>query len=80
MGRSVSSLAALFALLAVGGCSNFGARQSPSDQFDYDKAIARSLQEQMLLNVVRLRYFEMPVFLSVSSVLIQYGWQGSAKT
>lgn len=77
MGGCRSSLAAVLAVIAVGGCSNFGARQLPADQFDYNKAIARSLQEQMLLNVIRLRYFEMPVFLSVSSVLTQYGWQGA---
>lgn len=77
MGCRRSSLAAALALQAVTGCSSFGPQQMPADQFDYNKAIARSAQEQMLLNVVRLRYFEMPVFLGVSSVLTQYGWQGS---
>jgi hypothetical protein len=33
-------------------------------------------QEQMLLNLVRLRFFETPVFLAVSSVLTQYSYAG----
>lgn len=77
MGRGILSLAALLALLVVAGCSNFGAKQIAADHFDYNKAIARSIQEQMLLNVVRIRYFEAPNFLAVGSVLTQYAWQGT---
>jgi hypothetical protein len=70
-------IALTFVLLAVSSCGSFGPRQVPGDQFDYNRAIARSMQEQMLLNIVRLRFFEAPVFLAVSSVLTQYVWQGS---
>jgi hypothetical protein len=76
MGRNGLAVAIL-ASLAMAGCTNFGAQQVPADQFDYNKAIARSMQEQMLLNIIRLHYFEAPVFLAVSSVLTQYAWQGS---
>jgi hypothetical protein len=75
--KSTAVFGLLLGLLVVSGCSNFGAQQIPADQFDYNKAIARSMQEQMLLNIVRLRYFEAPVFLAVSSVLTQYAWQGN---
>jgi len=44
----------------------------PEDQFNYNKAIAESTQEQLLINLVRLRYSETPVFLKVSSVISQY--------
>lgn len=77
MGAKTSTIGAMLVLLTVAGCGNLGARHMPADQFDYNKAIARSIQEQMLLNVVRLRYFEAPVFLGVSSVLTQYAWQGT---
>ena len=76
MGRKGLAVAML-ACVAIAGCTNFGAQQVPADQFDYNKAIARSMQEQMLLNIIRLHYFEAPVFLAVSSVLTQYAWQGS---
>lgn len=42
------------------------------DRFDYNQAIVQSTNEQMLLNMVRLRYSEPPVFLAVNSVLTQY--------
>jgi hypothetical protein len=57
------------ALLILSGCAAQGARRIPADRFDYNAAIARSTREQMLLNIVRSRYMEVPVFLTVSSVL-----------
>ena len=77
MGYKRSTVGVVLACLAIAGCTNFGAKQVPADQFDYNKAIARSMQEQMLPNVVRLHYFKAPVFLAVSSVLTQYAWQGT---
>jgi hypothetical protein len=59
-----------------GACVSFGPGQVPADQFDYNEAILRSAQEQMLLNLVRMRFFEMPQFLAVSSVLTQYQFTG----
>jgi hypothetical protein len=49
----------------------------PGDRFDYNGAIAQSTREQMLLNIVRSRYLEVPVFLTVSSVLTQYEYDSS---
>jgi len=63
-------------MLGAGGCTTFGPRNVPPDQFNYSEAISRSTQEQMLLNLVRLRFFKTPVFLSVSSVLTQYNYTG----
>jgi hypothetical protein len=49
----------------------------PADRFDYNAAIAKSTREQMLLNIVRSRYLEVPVFLTVTSVLTQYEYDSS---
>jgi hypothetical protein len=49
-----------------------GPKTIPTDQFNYNAAIASSSNEQLLLNIVRLRYSEAPVFLKVSSVINQY--------
>lgn len=54
------------------GCSAFGPRRVPQDRFKYNEALAESTRNQMLLNLVRIRYLEEPVFLSVSSILTQY--------
>ncbi|MBW2707021.1 MAG: hypothetical protein JRD84_12030 [Deltaproteobacteria bacterium] len=60
------------ALFLLSGCAAQGAKRVPADRFDYNAAIAQSTREQMLLNIVRSRYLEVPVFLTVSSVLTQY--------
>jgi len=51
----------------------------PADRFDYGAAIASSTNEQMLLNLVRLRYNETPVFLDVSTVISQYQFDARAQ-
>jgi hypothetical protein len=70
---------ALGLLLAVSlaGCFALGPRTVPRDRFDYGSAIARSRNEQMLLNIVRLRYMQVPAFLTVSSVIAGYTYEGS---
>jgi hypothetical protein len=46
------------------------------DHFDYNAAIAETWRQQMLLNMVRLRYGEEPTFLDVASVIAQYSLEG----
>ncbi len=64
--------------LFLPACGRFGPRQVARDSFNYNEAIARSSSEQMLINLVRLRYREVPVFLAVGSVLTQYFYGGEA--
>ena len=71
-------LATFIATLTLTGCSSFGTDRVVPDRFDYNQAIAQSANQQMLLNLVRLRYRDVPVFLSVSSILSQYVYLGSA--
>jgi len=61
-------------------CTRFGPKRVPGDRFNYNEAISRSQKEQMLLNLVRLRYRDIPEFLAVSSVLTQYTYTGSVGT
>lgn len=72
------SLLLSIALFLISGCASQGAKRLPADQFDYNAAISSSLRQQMLLNIVRSRYQEMPVFLDVSSVVAQYAYDRSA--
>ena len=64
-------------IVLISGCAAQGAKRVPRDRFDYNAAIAQSTREQMLLNIVRSRYLEVPVFLTVSSVLTQYEYDRS---
>jgi hypothetical protein len=65
------------AMALISGCAAQGAKRVPRDRFDYNAALAHSAREQILLNIVRSRYLEVPVFLSVSSVLTQYEYDRS---
>jgi hypothetical protein len=66
--------------LSAAGCASRGPGRIPDDRFNYNQAIGRSANEQMLLNLVRLRYTEVPIFLTVNSVLTQYVYTGSVNT
>ena len=57
-------------------CTSTGPRTLPRDRLDYSDAVATSWQRQMLLNIVKLRYGEMPMFLDVASVINQYTLEG----
>lgn len=62
------------ALLAA-GCQTIGPGSLQRDRLNYADAIASSWREQMLLNIVKLRYFDAPAFLEVSSVIGSYTLQ-----
>jgi hypothetical protein len=64
------------ALLALNACKTVGPSGVVLDRFDYAEAISRSWKENMLLNLVKLRYADAPVFLDVSSIVSQYSIQG----
>jgi hypothetical protein len=42
------------------------------DRFDYTQTLSDSWKQQMLVNIVKLRYGDTPVFLEVASVINQY--------
>lgn len=55
--------------VALGGCIQFGPRQLDADQIDYARSLSISAKKQTLLNVVRLRYGDMPTFLDTTQVI-----------
>jgi len=57
-------------------CSSIGPPHVARDRFDYAEALSRSWKENMLLNLVKLRYADAPLFLDVSSIVEQYTLQG----
>ncbi len=61
----------VFSLLALGlaGCAGIGPSTVSRDRFDYTEAISDSWKHQMLLNMIKIRYGDAPVFLDVSSVI-----------
>jgi hypothetical protein len=64
-------------LLLMSGCASIGPNTIKHDQYDYSEAMARAQKDQTLLNVVKIRYADMPMFLEVSSVINSYSLEGS---
>jgi hypothetical protein len=74
MSRRLALLLALLALLA--GCSGIGPSTIARDRFDYTATVADSWKRQMLLNIVKIRYGDAPIFLDVASIINQYSTEG----
>ena len=62
----------IVAMCTLSGCSTLGPRSISPDRFDYNEAYARSGREQVLLNIIRMRYGDSPVFIELTSMLSQY--------
>src|SRR5262245_45436375 len=62
----------LSAALAHNGCQHIGPPTISEDRLAYNEAIASSWKEQILLNLVRLRYSDMAEFVDVGTLSQNY--------
>jgi hypothetical protein len=76
--RRLLLLGTAAAALLASGCASVGPVSLPKTRSDYNVAIQRSSDQQLLLNLVRLRYRDTPVFLEVTSVSSQVSLETSA--
>lgn len=74
-----SRLLALILTITLGlaGCSSIGPQVVARDRFDYNGEVSRSWKEQTLLNIVKSRYMDMPVFLEVAQIVSGYTLESS---
>jgi len=56
----------------VSACSSVGPKTMDRDQLDYGRSIGQNWKDQMLANLVRLRYVDMPVYLDVGQIVAGY--------
>jgi hypothetical protein len=68
-------LAAAMLGLSVAACTSIGPATVAHDRIDYASAIGDSWKEQTLLNIVKLRYVDMPIFLEITQVIAGYQLQ-----
>jgi hypothetical protein len=69
-------LATAVILPVLAGCASIGPAVIPRDRSDYLSSVGESWKQQTLLNVVRIRYGDVPSFLDISSVVSSYIVQG----
>jgi hypothetical protein len=71
----------LLGMLAISlvqmGCKSIGPGTIARDRLDYSDVLGESWKRQMLLNLVKIRYGDSPVFLDVGSIVAGYSVQRS---
>jgi hypothetical protein len=73
--RIIAGQLAALTLAITTGCTHLGPKTVSVDRADYSMAIAESWKQQTLLNIVKLRYNDLPVLLDVGSVVSAYSIQ-----
>ena len=62
----------ILVVVLISGCSSVGPKSINRDQLDYGQSIGQNWKNQLLSNLVRLRYGDMPVYLDVGQIVAGY--------
>ena len=73
--RISTSIIAFAVLLTLAGCTSFGSSILAEERVNYNTALQITNDEQLLLNLVRLRYLDSTAFIEVSSITAQSSFQ-----
>ena len=79
--RSASFLLLLGLVVALisGGCTTLGPNSLKGERINYNLALQHTNDEQMLLNLVRLKYRDTPILLTVNSIASQFSFEVAAE-
>jgi len=66
------AITAIALVVGLTGCGSYGPRSMDRDQLDYGNSIGDNWKNQMLANIVKLRFVDMPVFVDVGSIVSGY--------
>ncbi len=64
-------------IFLLSGCSGLGPSTLKGNRYGYNTTIQRSNDQQLLLNLVRLKYRDTPYFLEVNSVAAQFKFRAN---
>lgn len=70
--RLLTILAAMLTTLFLAGCSSFGPSALQQTRLQYNEVVKTTTEQQLLLNIVRLRYTDTPSSLAVSGIAAQF--------
>lgn len=70
--RSQMLIIAIVLCASLLSCGSYGPRSMDRDHLDYGRAIGDNWKNQMLVNIVKLRFIDMPVFVDVGSIVSGY--------
>ncbi|MFZ5585015.1 MAG: hypothetical protein ACOZHQ_03695 [Thermodesulfobacteriota bacterium] len=75
--RILALTACLAACLTAGACT-LGPAAMPANRMEYNLSAQRSAHEQMLLNLVRVKYLENPLFMQVGTIASSFSFSANA--
>jgi hypothetical protein len=67
--------AVLLLIPLLAGCATFAPTRLVEDQVGYSRALSESQKSQTLLNIIRIRYGDSPVFLNTTQIISAYQLQ-----
>jgi hypothetical protein len=73
--RSGITISSCLLALSLCGCHSIGPGTLPRDRFEYSSSISESWKRQLLLNIVKLRYLDPPVFVDVGQIVAGYSFE-----